>query len=413
MEQKPKLSTEEVKNLIAQVQARREEARALRSRDADEVEIDRVERRAQGPFNDLMNQYHKSVYYLIYKMVRNPHDSEDLTQEAFMKAYASITSYDDRYAFSTWLFKIATNNAIDFIRKKNKQDKKTVSINAPTGGGDENFAPIDIPDAGASPSDAYQKNLRRDYLKRNVDQLPDDLRELVSLRYQQEYSYEEISQQLDVPLGTVKAKLHRARKKLFQALENDVHAKEYLSDAQMFKIQLNKHKDALKKYLRQDLWKLVEAGFVKEQAPDDIGAAHRYSSEYVQYFLQRMRLDLREIFLDVERRAIKSENALAERLRALNEAVGEDAYFRYCLDDYGELLQSRLPEQKWKLVSYGFIEELSPEEIGSRMALTPALTAQRINRYRQRLELFFASLSEPDAPEPGLRQLIQDLNEVA
>lgn len=168
-------------------------------------------------FETLLKKYRKSVYYMLLKMVKSADDAEDLTQEAFAKAFNSIEKFDSKYAFSTWLFRIATNNTIDFIRKRRVQ---TVSIDSPIEGDDGSAMTIDVRDEELTPSEELQKSQRARFLHKGIDKLPEKYRILVELRYFKEFSYEEIANELQIPLGTVKAQLFRARELLNQELKN-------------------------------------------------------------------------------------------------------------------------------------------------------------------------------------------------
>lgn len=167
-------------------------------------------------FETLLKKYRKSVYYMLLKMVNNADDAEDLTQEAFAKAFNSLHKFDSKYAFSTWLFRIATNNCIDFIRKKRIQ---TVSIDTSYENDAGDNMTFDIKDPALSPDDLMLKKQRKEYLKKAVDRLPAKYKKLVELRYFQELSYDEVAQELELPLGTVKAQLFRARELLSQELK--------------------------------------------------------------------------------------------------------------------------------------------------------------------------------------------------
>ncbi len=168
-------------------------------------------------FEALLRKYRKSVYYMLLKMIKNPDDAEDLTQEAFAKAFNSIEKFDATYAFSTWLFRIATNNCIDFIRKKRVQ---TVSIDQPMEGDDGSNIRFDVRDDDLDPNQSMLKQQRKRFLNMAIDRLPEKYRKLVELRYFKELSYEEVAQELQIPLGTVKAQLFRARELLNQELKN-------------------------------------------------------------------------------------------------------------------------------------------------------------------------------------------------
>ena len=161
----------------------------------------------------LMNRYRDSIYFMLLKMVNNASDAEDLTIEAFGKAFRSLESYTPKFAFSTWLFKIATNNCVDFIRKKqlspapfdNQQDdldNLTVNLQSDTPDPEESL--INLQEIAA--------------LKDIVNQLKPRYKTLIELRYYKEYSYEEISSELKLPIGTVKAQLFRAKTLLYNIL---------------------------------------------------------------------------------------------------------------------------------------------------------------------------------------------------
>jgi RNA polymerase sigma factor (sigma-70 family) len=161
-------------------------------------------------FAGLMNRYRDSIYFLLLKMVNNSSDAEDLTIEAFGKAFHNLESFTPEFAFSTWLFKIATNNCIDFIRKKQTSpaaidqldddlDNLTVNLQS------------DLPD----PEETLINDQKIKVLRDIVNQLKPRYRQLIELRYFKEYSYEEIASELNLPIGTVKAQLYRAKNLLY------------------------------------------------------------------------------------------------------------------------------------------------------------------------------------------------------
>lgn len=174
--------------------------------------IDRAINGDEKAYAELMRRYKKSVYHTLLKMVRNPDDADDLTVEAFAKAFKNLPKFKKEYTFSTWLFRIATNNCIDFIRRKRLE---TTSISS--GFSDEHGEPIDIDirDENMNPQEKAINLQKIEIVRTMVTLLPDKYRQLVQLRYFEELSYEEIAQQLNAPLGTVKAQLHRARELLY------------------------------------------------------------------------------------------------------------------------------------------------------------------------------------------------------
>ncbi|MDO8993113.1 RNA polymerase sigma factor [Daejeonella sp.] len=161
----------------------------------------------QKAYAELMQRYKDSIYFMALKMVNNKDDAMDLTVETFGKAFENIEKYKPDFAFSTWLFRIATNNCIDFIRKKRLNVVSLQSLSEE--GKDEKQ--LQIASDTLNPEQTSIKKQESEKLKSIVDQLPQRYRTLIVLRYYDEQSYEEIAQQLDLPLGTVKAQLFRAR----------------------------------------------------------------------------------------------------------------------------------------------------------------------------------------------------------
>lgn len=168
-----------------------------------------VDKNDEKAYAELMGRYRDSIYFMLLKMINNKDDAEDLTIEAFGKAFHRLKQYTPNYAFSTWLFKIASNNCIDWIRKQKK--KKMLSIDNPIGTEDGDEMHIELKGHGLDPSEVVIKDQKSEVMRAVVDKLKPRYRQLVELRYYKEYSYEEIADELDLPLGTVKAQLFRAR----------------------------------------------------------------------------------------------------------------------------------------------------------------------------------------------------------
>jgi len=179
-----------------------------------------VENGDQKAYAELMSRYKDSIYFMLLKMVNNRDDADDLTIEAFGKAFKNIKQYTPDYAFSTWLFKIATNNCIDFIRKKRKL---TFSIDRGIETDDGGELNIDIRSSQPDPEEHMMKKQKVLMMRDVVERLKPRYKKLVELRYFQEKSYEEIAEELDLPLGTVKAQLFRAREFLYQIMKNSEH----------------------------------------------------------------------------------------------------------------------------------------------------------------------------------------------
>ncbi len=174
----------------------------------------------QKAYAELLNNYRDSLYFLLLKMTNNPTDAEDLTIEAFGKAFRNLHQYTPDYAFSTWLFKIAANNCIDFLRKS----KRIVFADNPNSEDDcrEDY-PLNIPATAKDPEERVIEKQKIRLMREVVEKLKPHYRHLIELRYFKEWSYEEIATELNLPLGTVKAQLFRSRELLYQILK---HAEE-------------------------------------------------------------------------------------------------------------------------------------------------------------------------------------------
>ena len=164
-----------------------------------------------------MERYEGAIFHLINRMVFSEDDAEDLTIETFTKAFKRLHQYTPAFAFSTWLFKIASNHTIDFIRKKRI---KALSLDRGFTNDEGDRMEISVRDEGLDPMETLEKKERIERLRDVVAQLKDRYRRLVELRYFEEKSYDEIAEELDLPLGTVKAQLFRARDMMAKILES-------------------------------------------------------------------------------------------------------------------------------------------------------------------------------------------------
>jgi RNA polymerase sigma-70 factor (ECF subfamily) len=173
----------------------------------------------QKAYAELLSKYRDAIYFMLLKMVNNSDVADDLTIEAFGKAFKSIHQYTPNYAFSTWLFKIATNNCIDFIRKR--RGGSTISIDQSIEDPDE--IPIHIQTDDLDPEESMINQQKIKLMRDIVSKLKPRYRKLVEMRYFNELSYEEIAKELELPIGTVKAQLFRARELLFNILKSTGH----------------------------------------------------------------------------------------------------------------------------------------------------------------------------------------------
>ena len=183
---------------------------------ADLELVNKAKEGDQVAYGKLMGRYKESVYYMILKMVHNRDDADDLTMVAFSKAFHNLANYSADFAFSTWLFRIATNNCIDFIRKKKLQ---TTSIDQTSTTDDGESVPIAVKDKAMTPEESIIKDQRATKIREVIQELSPKYRQLIELRYFEELSYEEIADKLDLPLGTVKAQLFRAKDMLYNLMK--------------------------------------------------------------------------------------------------------------------------------------------------------------------------------------------------
>jgi RNA polymerase sigma-70 factor, ECF subfamily len=184
------------------------------SSEQDRVLVEAALAGRQSAYQELMEKYQGALTRHVQRMVRGSNDIDDLVQECFIKAFSALKSYSADYAFSTWLYKIATNHTIDFLRKKRLS---TFSIDRPinTKDGEVEF---EIPDTSYRPDRHIVEDQRRELIQAAIDTLPAKYHMVIMMRHQQEKSYEEIARELDLPLGTVKAHIFRARALLYRYL---------------------------------------------------------------------------------------------------------------------------------------------------------------------------------------------------
>ena len=171
----------------------------------------------QSAFEALLNRYKNGIYNMIYQMIKNREEAEDLVQETFIKAFHSLESYNDHYAFSTWLYKIAFNHCIDAIRRKKL---KTRPLDKPIHLHDGEVR-HEIRDESRNPEKSLMFEEKRQRIQETIESLPERYRVAILLRHREERSYEEISEILKIPIGTVKARIFRAREILKKKLRDD------------------------------------------------------------------------------------------------------------------------------------------------------------------------------------------------
>lgn len=167
-------------------------------------------------YKKLVDKYERALFFHILKMIKDREQVEDLVQETFVKAFDNLNTYSTNYAFSTWLYRIATNHTIDYLRKKKL---KTLSIDEPMKTKDGEME-MQLPDESAVTDRNIIRKQRQKIVRNAIDNLPEKYRKVIELRHMEEKSYKEISDILDLPLGTVKAHIFRAREMLYKALKD-------------------------------------------------------------------------------------------------------------------------------------------------------------------------------------------------
>lgn len=185
----------------------------------DDKLVARAVKGDQEAFGALMDKYQKPLYFHVIRMVKDHEQVEDLVQEAFVKAFDNLGSYNTNYAFSTWLYRITTNHTIDYLRKKKLQ---TFSINEPVKTKD-GHVDFQIEDETSETDRNIIRKQRQDIIHEAIQNLPEKYRVVIEMRHLEELSYEEIASELDLPLGTVKAHIFRAREMLYKALKDKRH----------------------------------------------------------------------------------------------------------------------------------------------------------------------------------------------
>jgi RNA polymerase sigma factor (sigma-70 family) len=177
-----------------------------------------IENDDQKAYAELLHRYKESVFFMMMKMCNNKDDAEDLTIEAFGRAFKKLSQYSPDFAFSTWLFKIASNNAIDFLRKK--KQKFSVSLDNKPENSEGTDHSANIKSLTLDPEETFIKKQKIEKVRVLVDNLKPKYKEMIELFYFQELSHEEISRKLDLPIGTIKAQLFRARDLLYNAFKH-------------------------------------------------------------------------------------------------------------------------------------------------------------------------------------------------
>jgi RNA polymerase sigma-70 factor (ECF subfamily) len=176
---------------------------------SDKSLVEQALQKREEAYSAIVSRYQERVTKYILLLVSNNDDAKDISQETFEKAFGMLHSYDSQFAFSTWLFTIAKNCCIDFLRK---QRLNVRSIETMTNSDDPGGRSSSVP----SPEENFIFEQEIDKLKRHIEKLPELYREVAELRFLHEYAYEEIAKELNLPLGTIKTRIRRAKEHLIK-----------------------------------------------------------------------------------------------------------------------------------------------------------------------------------------------------
>ena len=187
--------------------------------------IRRVQSGDAAAFEPLLTAYEKGVYNLCLRMVKNPADAEDLAQESFLKAYRGLGAYRAESRFSLWLYRIASNLCLDYLRQQKRRPTAPLTVEDEDG----DMRETEVADGRLQPERLLEQKLTGDSLRRGLDALPPEFRQVLLLRELQGLSYEEIGGILGLESGTVKSRIFRARKKLCAWLLQDGNLPDWIS----------------------------------------------------------------------------------------------------------------------------------------------------------------------------------------
>jgi len=175
-----------------------------------------VKKGDQSAYEDVVLFYQNRIYQHCYRMLGNAHEAEDIAQEAFIRAYVNIHSFNDKRKFSSWLYRIATNLSIDRIRKR----KPDYFLDAKVKGTEGLDMYSQLQSEGNSVVEEVESNDIQAFIHGEIAKLPPKYRSIIMLRYLEEFSLKEISEMLDIPIGTVKTRIHRGREALRKRLRH-------------------------------------------------------------------------------------------------------------------------------------------------------------------------------------------------
>ena len=198
------------------------------TREQEETCIRQILNGDVNAFEGLVTAYEKNAYNLALRMLGDPQDAEDVTQEACLKAYQSLSSFRLDSRFSVWLYRIVSNLCLDQLRRRQRRPEQSLTVENDEG----EEAQQDVPDENFSPEALLERKLTREAVRRGLDALPDEQRQILLLRELEGMSYEEIGQALSLEPGTVKSRIFRARKRLCVWLLRDGNLPDAFSSKQ-------------------------------------------------------------------------------------------------------------------------------------------------------------------------------------
>ncbi|ANB62399.1 RNA polymerase sigma factor SigW [Anoxybacteroides amylolyticum] len=172
--------------------------------------IKAIQKGDQNAYAEIVELYKEKVYRICYRMLGNRHEAEDAAQEAFIRAYVNIDRYNPAMKFSSWLYRIATNLSIDKLRKK----KPDVYLDEEVSGAEGLTMYSQLPATDVSPEDTVESLELQETVQKAIEKLPEKYRSVIVLKYIEDLSLQEISEILDLPIGTVKTRIHRGREAL-------------------------------------------------------------------------------------------------------------------------------------------------------------------------------------------------------
>ncbi|NLY54589.1 MAG: sigma-70 family RNA polymerase sigma factor [Firmicutes bacterium] len=174
----------------------------------DQKLVHRAKRGEESAFAELVDKYKDRIFAYLYRMVGNREDALDLAQETFLRVYSNLHNFKLGKPFRPWLYRIASNLAIDHLRKR----RQVLSLDAPVS--DDKLLRFELPDKSLGPAEQHEQAELRAYLAQAIADLPPNYRSVILLRHGHDLSYQEISKILQVPVSTVKTRLFRAREAL-------------------------------------------------------------------------------------------------------------------------------------------------------------------------------------------------------